>query len=226
MGEEVRIEISEYSFLGAHWRHIKSFAHSFCQKLHRLGLLMSAVLIMSTVTTKKCKALDDGARQEFDRAPVIPTNVIFDLILPFLYDRRTWNSICSVNKELHDDGMERTPPWPETKVYLGRSQDHGTRSSLKFSPCGSFLANGASLLSICDRRRGRITCLIGHTSSIRHLSFSKDGKYLASSGADNSIRIWPTNPTTGLPQQSDKTLLGTKALLHAWISHPTTRISW
>ena len=112
--------------------------------------------------------------------------------------------------------MERTPPWPETEVDLGQDQeDHGT-TSLKFSPCGSFLvASGAysddpddpSLVSICDRR-GKITHLAGHESSVVLLSFSKDGKYLASAGADNSIRIWPTNRTTGLPQQSDKTLLG------------------
>ena len=93
---------------------------------------MSAALIMSTVRTKKCKALDDDVRQECDRAPVIPTNLIFDLILPFLQDRTTWNSICSANKELHDAGMERTPPWPETKVNLGQSQDYGP-STLKIT---------------------------------------------------------------------------------------------
>jgi WD40 repeat protein len=53
------------------------------------------------------------------------------------------------------------------------------------------------------------TCLRGHTSGIRLLSFSNDGNYLASATSsynDTSIRIWPTHPTTRLPQQSDKRL--------------------
>jgi WD40 repeat protein len=128
------------------------------------------------------------------------------MILPFRQERRTWNSVCSASKQFYTAGMERTPPWPVTKL----NPEHVGTRSLKFSSCGSFLACGADavpyLVSICDRR-GRITRLIGHTSSIHQLSFSKDGKYLASTGAAKSVRIWPTN-STGLPQQSDKTLLG------------------
>jgi WD40 repeat protein len=160
---------------------------------------------MSTVTNKKRKALSDDASEECDRAPVIPTNVI-SVVLSFVQDRTTWNSLCSANKEVYKTGMGMTPPWPETKFKLGQD---GFRC-LKFSPCGSFLASGdispPYLLSICDRR-GRLTRLIGHTSSISDLSFSKDGRYLASAAYDTSIRIWPTN-STGLPEQSDKKLQG------------------
>jgi WD40 repeat protein len=142
--------------------------------------------------------------------PPIPINLIAHLILPFL-DRPTWNAVCSANKELHEAGMKMTPPWPATKIVLGQNVP-----VLKFSPCGSFLAAGALsppyLVRICDRR-GRQTCLRGHTSGILCLSFSNDGNYLASTGSghagdDRSIRIWPTNSTTRLPQQSDKTLRG------------------
>jgi WD40 repeat protein len=158
-----------------------------------IGLLqqsLSAILIMS------------------NRAPAIPSNVI-SVVLSFVQDRTTWNSVCSANKEFYEAGRGMTPPWPDTKFKLG---PNGTTKSLKFSPCGSFLACGANssspyLLSICDRR-GRLTRLICHTSSISDLSFSKNGKYLASvSASDTFIRIWPTN-STGLPQQSDKKLLG------------------
>jgi WD40 repeat protein len=98
--------------------------------------------------------------------------------------------------------MRMTPPWPETMLKLGQRV-----RALKFSPCGSFLASGSiHLLHVCDRR-GNLTRLIGHTSGIRHLSFSKDGKYLASTGHDRSIRIWPTNSTRA-PQQYAKKLLG------------------
>jgi WD40 repeat protein len=103
-----------------------------------------------------------------------------------------------------------TPPWPATKLELGQGRSVG---ALKFSPCGSFLASGAYSspyqVHVCDRR-GRQTCLRGHTMSILFLSFSTDGKYLASAGHsyhDTSIRIWPTDSTTRLPRQSDKRLL-------------------
>jgi WD40 repeat protein len=79
--------------------------------------------------------------------------------------------------------------------------------------------SGAYLVHICDRR-GRKICLSGHTSRIILLSFSNDGNYLA------SIRIWPTNSTKRLPQQSDKKLFeGTNTLSLAWIFHPRTQIS-
>jgi WD40 repeat protein len=110
--------------------------------------------------------------------------------------------------------MKMTPPWPQTKIKLGRFI-----GALKFSPCGSFLASGAYtspyLVQICDRR-GRQTCLRGHTSKILCLSFSHDGNYLASAGCreyDDSIRIWPTHPTTRLPQQSEKTLRGHRGVI-------------
>jgi WD40 repeat protein len=124
-------------------------------------------------------------------------------------DRLTWNAVCSANKELYAAGMIMTPPWPATKLRMALNV-----ATLKFSPCGSFLAAGAYsspyLVHICDRR-GRQTCLKGHTSGILILSFSNDGNYLASSERgryddEPVVRIWPTDSTTRLPQQSDKTL--------------------
>jgi WD40 repeat protein len=151
------------------------------------------------VATKKRKA--EAAFD--DMIPIIPTSVITHLILPFVRDRMTWNSISSASEELHIAAAKiMTPPWPEIKLNLGLD---GT-GCLKFSPCGSFLACGGYsapfMLSICDRRRGWLARLEGHTSRVSHLSFSKDGNYLASAGADKSIRIWPTESFTRLPRQS------------------------
>jgi WD40 repeat protein len=164
----------------------------------------------STVeNTEKAATLNDAAPRNCDRTPVIPINLISQLILPFGHGRTTWNAVSSANKELHEVGMRMTPPWPQVKLRLGK-----IAGALKFSPCGSFLAAGAYhlppyLVHIWDRR-GRQTCLMGHTSSIQLLSFSNDGNYLASAGCsdyEKSIRIWPTNSTTTkLPLQSDKTL--------------------
>jgi WD40 repeat protein len=161
-------------------------------------------------------SLDDDAPRECDTTPAIPISLISHLILPFLQDRPTWNAVCSANKELHEAGMRMTPPWPATKLELGQKV-----GVLKFSPCGSFLASGTSwsrapfLVHICDRR-GRQTCLTGHTTPVLCLSFSNDGNYLASAGCstnDASIRIWPSDPTTRLPQQSDRTLRGHRGVI-------------
>jgi WD40 repeat protein len=78
--------------------------------------------------------------------------------------------------------------------------------ALKFSPCGSGSNRHPWHVCICDRR-GSLTRLMGHTSGVHHLSFSKDGKHLASTRHDKSIRMWPTN-CTRVPQQSDKKLQG------------------
>ena len=180
--------------------------------------------VMSNKHTSETATLDDDAPQEHNcTTPIIPINVISDWVLPFVLDRRTWNAVCSANKELHEAGMRMPPPWPDTNLkLLGQSV-----GSLKFSPCGSFLASGACispyLVHICDRR-GRQTCLTGHTSGIVCLSFSNDGNYLASAGGSNhdslssaasgghdaSIRIWLTN-SSKLPY---KTLRGQQDLIH------------
>jgi WD40 repeat protein len=175
---------------------------------------MSNSTVASNKRTAEAAALNnDEPLDEYDATPVIPINLISLLILPFLQDRLTWNAVCSANKELHAAGVRMTPPWPATKLRMGLNV-----ATLKFSPCGSFLAYGTRsspyLVHICDRR-GRQTCLRGHTSGISFLSFSNDGNYLASSerGRYNDepvVRIWPTDSTTRLPQQSDKTLPGSR----------------
>ena len=169
---------------------------------------MSNTVARSNQRREETASLNHDVPEECKQTSVIPINVISDFVLPFIKDRRTWNDVCSANKELHEAGMRMIPPWPDTIVTMGQML-----GSLKFSPCGSFLASGACsspyLVYICDRR-GRQTCLTGHASSISFLSFSNDGKYLASAGSssnDTSIRIWPTN-STKLPQQSDKSLRG------------------
>jgi hypothetical protein len=59
--------------------------------------------------------------------------LIADLILPFVADRATWNTVCSASNELRRAGKKMTPPWPN-KVFnlLGHSVDR-----VRFSPSGS-----------------------------------------------------------------------------------------
>jgi hypothetical protein len=82
-------------------------------------------------------------RDECDASPVIPINLIALLILPFLQDRRTWNAVCSANKELHEASMIMTPPsWPATKLILGQRV-----GALKFSPCGHTAQYGSTIIN-------------------------------------------------------------------------------
>ena len=186
---------------------------------------MSNTVARSNQCTKDTAPLDDDAPQECDATPAIPINVISDLVLPFIEDRRTWNTICSANKELHESGMRMTPPWPDKIFMMGQRV-----GSLKFSPCGSFLASGASsspyLVHIFDRREKK-TWLTGHTSSIHILSFSNDGKYLASAGSHDKKFDYGRPTLQGCLNSLIKRFEGTTpALLLAWISHHTTQISW
>jgi hypothetical protein len=67
--------------------------------------------------------------------PTTPTHLIADLILPFVADRETWNSVCSVSKDLRLVATNMTPPWPNKSFNLGHSAWH-----VAFSPSGSQLA--------------------------------------------------------------------------------------
>jgi WD40 repeat protein len=170
--------------------------------------------VASNELMQESATFNDDAPRNCDTTPTIPINLISHLILPFLQDRRTWNAICSANKELHQAGLRMTPPWPATKLKLGRRV-----GVLKFSPCGSFLASGTFsppyLVHFCDRR-GRKMYLTGHTSGVQLLAFSNDGNYLASLGCshDNgtSIRIWKTDSTTRWPQ-SERNLPGHQGVI-------------
>jgi WD40 repeat protein len=119
---------------------------------------------------------------------MIPINLIAALILPFVPDRSTWNSVCCANKELREAGKRMRPPWPNTTLNVG-----GTNvMALAFSPCKSFLAcstRAQNVVHVWDRH-GQQTRLEGHTGSIGCLQYSLDGRYLASGSRDTSIRLW------------------------------------
>jgi WD40 repeat protein len=120
--------------------------------------------------------------------PKIPVDLIAGLILPFVADRATWNSVCCASKDLCLAGKKMMPPWPNKAFNVGLAA-----SEVAFSPAGSQLAFGVNagrcVIRVWDRW-GEGTVLFGHTDCINCLEYSLDGEYLASGSQDGSIRIW------------------------------------
>jgi WD40 repeat protein len=79
------------------------------------------------------------------------------------------------------------------------------RTSPVFTADGSYLAFGAATVGgssvvhsveVYEARTGnRVHSLLGHTGWITHVTFSPDGKRLASASLDQTVRVW--NPATG-----------------------------
>jgi hypothetical protein len=157
--------------------------------------------------------------------PKIPLELIADLILPFVADRATWNSVYSASKELHAAGKKMTPPWPNKafNVHVRCLAISPSRSQLAF---GTMNNRGQYVIHVWDPW-GKETILGGHTGHVHCMEYSLDGEHLASGSADGSIRIWHTesfhtnssNPDrtgpTRTPKQADIILLDSRSVYKA-----------
>ena len=151
----------------------------------------------SAVYKRPTKAsLDDSsecrqyAGSSLSALPIIPGNLIAQLILPFVGDRTTWNNLCMANKELHEANHKWIPPWPEK----GSIQVGSRVTCVALSPNGTHVAWGSHdrFLHMWDAT-GPHTCLDGHSNRITHLFYSQDGRNLVSASRDNSVRPWDTS---------------------------------
>jgi WD40 repeat protein len=120
----------------------------------------------------------------------LPLDLMADLIIPFVPDRATWNSVCCASKEVHLAGKKTTPPWPNKAFELG----HAVLRFVAISPSGSQLVfcinnTGQPIIHVWDRW-GKETLLACHPTEMLCLECSLDGEYLASGSRDGSIRLW------------------------------------
>ncbi len=89
------------------------------------------------------------------------------------------------------------------KVRLGK----GTINDIQLSSDNTRLAVASCIgVWLYDIHRGTETALItGHTESVMHVAFSPDGKILASSARDETIRLWNTETGESLLSFSNAT---------------------
>lgn len=98
----------------------------------------------------------------------------------------------------HYDGSIRTFD-AKTGQSLKNISTTGVVESLAFSPDGSILATGESYDSTAVKlwrveTGDLLRTLDGHTHGVDFMTFSPDGKYLASASYDGTIRIWGIRP--------------------------------
>ena len=133
------------------------------------------------------------------------------------------NNTAALVAEAHaDEAIADYTKWKlpkEAKVRLGK----GDINRLRFSPDGNELAIASSIgIWVYSVATGdELALLTGHTAGVRNIAFSLDGRMLASTANDRTLRLWDTESGQQLAVLSDRRI----SLWSIAFSHDSTMIA-
>ena len=132
------------------------------------------------------------------------------------------NTSALVAKAHADEAITDYTKWKlpkEAKVRLGK----GNINRIRFSPDGNELAVASSIgIWVYSVATGdELALLTGHTAEVRNIAFSPNGRILASTANDSTLRLWDTESGQQLAVLSD----GRIAPYSIAFSHDSTMIA-
>ena len=136
------------------------------------------------------------------KVPNLPASILYHQIAPWVQDRKTWNALCQVNKEVWETfrnastSCSNPPPWPCPKRFRV-----GCRAwSVAVCPSGETISCGTEhgTIHVWNCHTGQRTCLKGHEGRVNCIAYSSylSNKVLASAGDDRTVRIWMSSDVT------------------------------